>query len=61
MEVGLNAVSFCNEENVCVLKGVVNYATVRHAVKTEGMCDNYRGSREEAFAGTDSSLMFFLP
>lgn len=46
---------------VSVLEGVANYASVCYGVKAERMCESYRGSREEAFTGTDSSLMFFLP
>lgn len=46
---------------MCVLKGVVVCASVSNDVKTERRCDTYRGSREEAFTGTDSSLMFFFP
>lgn len=45
-----------------VLEGVAKYASVRHVVfKAVRVCECYRGSREEAFTGTDSSLMFFLP
>lgn len=45
-----------------MLEGVANHASVSHVVcKAERVCERYRGSREEAFTGTDSSLMFFLP
>lgn len=48
------------ESCVCVLKGVVDCSSVSYDIKTK-RCDTYRGSREDAFTGTDSSLMFFLP
>lgn len=43
----------CSSSECVLLKGVANYAG--------RVCESYLGSREEAFKGTDSSLMFFLP